>query len=71
MACVRTATGHITEIAIPAAYLDAKAGGRWKEFRLNVAVNDYDTPDKGAQLWWRPDWRTDQTYVGSGTFRRR
>ena len=44
------------------------------EFRLNVAVNDRDTPGDSiegmSQIWWRPDWRSDETYDGSGTFRR-
>ena len=25
----------------------------------------------GAQLWWKPDWRSPQNYPGSGTFMRR
>jgi hypothetical protein len=41
---------------------------------LNVAVNDRDTSGDSieglSQIWWRPDWRTDETYDGSGTFRR-
>ena len=26
--------------------------------------------DGFCHIWWRPDWRTDETYDGSGTFRR-
>ena len=70
VASTKTATGHDTEVAIPAAYLDRFQGGRWKEFRLNVAVDDYDGPGRGAQIWWRPDWRRDRNFAGSGTFRR-
>ena len=73
--CVKTAKGHNTEVAIPVAYLDAHARGRWREFRLNIAVDDFDPlPDGdavGAQLWWQPDWRLDENVAGSGTFRRR
>jgi Carbohydrate family 9 binding domain-like/Calcineurin-like phosphoesterase len=77
---VKTATGHVTEVAVPAAYLDGKQGGPWQAFRLNVAVDDYDAPDpdtgapagqNGVQLWWRPDWRTPGNHPGSGTFIRR
>lgn len=72
VACVRTQTGYAAEIAVPAAYLDAKQGKAWEALRLNVAIDDFDGPkDRGAQLWWRPDWRHDGNYAGSGTFKRR
>jgi hypothetical protein len=70
--CVKTETGHNTEIAIPVSYLKEMHGGDWKQFRLNVAVNDFDAvagPLKAT--WWRPDWRSPQTYAGSGTFERK
>jgi hypothetical protein len=70
--CVKTETGHNTEIGIPVSYLNEKQGGEWKQFRLNIAVNDFDQvagPLKA--LWWRPDWRSPQTYAGSGTFERK
>jgi len=70
VACVQTPTGHNTEIAIPASYLDGRQGRSWRAFRLNVAVDDFDKPGRGAQLWWRPDWRTARTRPGSGTFHR-
>ena len=71
VACVTTGVGHNTEVAIPISYLDAKQGGPWQAFRLNVAVDDVDTDGQVAQLWWKPDWREMQTYAGSGTFRRK
>jgi hypothetical protein len=70
--CVKTDTGHATEIAIPLSYLNERQGGAWEAFRLNVAVNDFDEvagPLKAS--WWRPDWRSPSTYAGSGTFRRK
>jgi len=70
-ACVKTDKGWSAEIAIPVAYLDEKQGGAWKEFRLNIALDDVDSPTgKGQQLWWRPDWRGAMNYAGSGTFRK-
>lgn len=72
-ACVATPTGHATEIAIPSAYLDAKAGRPWSDLRLNVVVNDLDDDPsgfRGDKLWWQPDWRTPQNAWGSGTFTR-
>lgn len=71
--CVKTADGHRTEAAIPVAWLDQKQGGPWKEFRLNVAVDDQDDPDGKISrlLWWRPDWRSPANFEGSGTFRKK
>jgi hypothetical protein len=69
--CIKTATGHATEIAIPLTYLNDKQGEAWTRFRLNVAVDDHDEPTApGAQIWWRPDWRASSTYAGSGTFKK-
>ena len=65
----KTADGHVTEVAIPHAYLNEKQGGSWEAVRLNVAVDDHDA-DGGAQIWWQPDWRTPDTLTGSGTFQR-
>ena len=70
--CVKTEKGHNTEIAIPVSYLDERQGEPWQAFRLNIAVDDFDAPGgPGSQLCWRPDWRRNLTYPGSGTFHRR
>ncbi len=67
--CVRTDKGFAAEIAIPISWLDAQQEKPWEAFRLNIAVDDFDGPaDTGAQLNWRPDWRTPESYPGSGTF---
>jgi predicted alpha/beta superfamily hydrolase len=71
--CVATATGHQTEIAIPLAYLNEKAGAPWRGVRLNVVVNDLDDDYqgfRGDKLWWQPDWRTPDSTWGAGTFER-
>jgi len=60
------AEGYTVEIALPNAYLDEAQGGKWTRFRMNVAVDDFDAEGL-SQLWWRPDWRTDQNNFGSGT----
>ncbi|MGB3087300.1 MAG: metallophosphoesterase [Phycisphaerae bacterium] len=70
--CVQTGTGHVTEVAIPASYLNGKQGGAWNGFRLSIAVDDFDEPgEQGAQVWWRPAWWHKEDYAGSGLFRRR
>lgn len=72
VACVRTETGFAAEVAVPSAYLDARQGDAWKTFRLNVAVDDFDPSDiGGAQLWWRPDWRSEENLAPAGTFERK
>ena len=71
-ACVKTPKGHNTEVAIPIKYLDAKQGKAWEAFRLNIQVDDFDGAPgdnaAAAQLCWRPDWRYEANYAGSGTF---
>lgn len=63
--------GLVAEVRLPAAWLDALQGARWKAVRLNLAVHHYG-PDawRGTHNWWRPDWRSPHTYAGSGTFLR-
>ena len=70
--CVKTPKGHTTEIAVPFEYLNQKQGRPWKTLRINVAATDYDEPGRpsGTYILWRPDWRTKETYPGSGTFKR-
>ncbi len=69
-AAAATASGYAVEAAIPTAYLLAKQGEQWQHFRLNIAVDDLDGEDGIARIWWRPDWRSQATYSGSGVFRR-
>jgi len=68
---VRTAKGYDTEIAVPASYLNERQGGKWKDFRMNVAVNDFDAETESAFLLWQPDWRRERTFPGTGTFVRK
>jgi hypothetical protein len=70
-ACVLVDGGYVAELAIPHAALDAAQKGPWKALRVNVTLNDLDD-EAGlpAHLFWRPDWRGDETYPGSGTFER-
>ena len=73
--CRRTPDGYVSEIAVPVAYLDAMQGGDWRDFRLNIAVDDHDGAVRdraqAAQLWWQPDWRRPEDVPGSGTFRQK
>lgn len=69
-ACRRNPRGYDTEVAIPIACLNRMAGGAWTGFRLNVAVNARNN-DRQIQCWWKPDWRTKETYRASGSFVRK
>ncbi|MEQ9438105.1 MAG: sugar-binding protein [Cyclobacteriaceae bacterium] len=67
----RTDQGYVAEMAIPVAYLNEVQGGNWESLRLNVAISDYDEDGQyQTSLFWKPDWRGDENYVGSGTFHR-
>jgi hypothetical protein len=66
--CVATDDGMALELAIPIAYLNERQDGSWKDFQLNVLVNDIDL-NGVARMRWRPDW-TGGFYPGTGTFRR-
>ena len=71
--CKATATGHITEMAIPFTYLDEMADQPWTDVRVNIVVNDLDKDPsdfKGDKLWWRADWRGARNAWGSGTLQR-
>ncbi len=69
--CLKTPAGHDTEIAIPHAALDRFRGAPWDALRINIAIDDFDSPAGPlVQYWWRPDWRFGQNYPGSGTFLR-
>ena len=70
--CVTTDTGYTAEIAIPNAYFQERQGKDWQRLRLNIAVDDFDSPGGPlAQLWWRPDWRDEPVLPGSGTFEKK
>lgn len=63
----RSVEGFSAEIAIPAGYLVKKGGANWESLRLNITYLDKDGSDSRSALWWRPDWSSDQNYIGSGT----
>ncbi|RKX33256.1 MAG: hypothetical protein DRP71_10670 [Verrucomicrobia bacterium] len=68
-ACSVTATGFAAEVAIPLSAINERAGGEWKNFRLNVQVDDTDGDEEGtSQLNWQPDWRSAENIPQSGTF---
>jgi hypothetical protein len=69
----RTAYGYTVEAAIPHALLDQFHGGTpWESLRLNLGIRDFDQNNAHeSNLLWQPDWRDDESRVGSGMFRRK
>ncbi len=67
----KTLQGFDVEVAIPMDYITARAGENWETVRINIAYFDKDGDSPRSGLWWKPDWSSDQNYIGSGTFFRR
>ena len=68
----RSKNGYHAEVAIPLSYIKSMQGGEdWQGFRLNVGIQDYDQDfQHQSMIVWRPSWRGEQNYVGSGIFRK-
>jgi hypothetical protein len=72
VASLRREHGYTAELSIPAAALDALAGERWRQLRINVGQYDFDPQDGGhSVLWFRPNRFGNLAIPGSGTFERR
>lgn len=71
-ACVQNGEGYTIEAAIPIEYVHKHQGTDWDGIRMNVNIGDFDgvVADRAdaAQFQWRPDWRSKNTYTGSGMF---
>lgn len=71
VATKRTNDGYVVELAIPLAFLNEKQDGNWDGFRLNIAQIDIDNGGSHqSTIFWKPDWRGEDNYLGSGIFSR-
>lgn len=83
LAGIRKSGKIIAEISIPNSYLDSVQSAQldssvgtnkkpWQALRLNFSFGDFDGEARdrknAAQLQWRPDWRSEDSFDGSGTF---
>lgn len=69
--CKKVGEKVVGELAIPMSYITGKNGNNWKNFRLNVVLTDVDKDFMHqSTLSWQPDWRGEETYLGSGMFMR-
>ncbi|MEL6192617.1 MAG: metallophosphoesterase [Bacteroidota bacterium] len=67
--CKKVGEKVVGELAIPMSYVTSKNGQNWKNFRLNVAVTDFDKDFMHqSALSWQPDWRGEDSYLGSGMY---
>ncbi|WKN46217.1 sugar-binding protein [Tunicatimonas pelagia] len=67
----RTDEGYVAEFTVPVSYLNELQSGNWESLRVNVGVRDFDNDGQHqTTLFWKPDWRGKENYVGSGTFRK-
>ncbi len=65
--------GYTLELAVPRTFLDERAGGDWRAFRLNLTLQDFDRPGGDERhLEWRPNrfGIRDLAVPGAGTFAR-
>jgi hypothetical protein len=64
---VNTAKGYNVEIKIPLEAITNVQGVNWKSIRVNAGINDFDKEyEHNAALLWKPDWRGEMNYAGSG-----
>lgn len=63
-----TVAGFDAEVSIPLSYLDFKNGAEWENFRINLALVDWDEKTPRTIIWWRPAWDSEDNYIGSGIF---
>lgn len=68
---MRTNKGWDAEVSIPISYIKGKQGPDWDSVRLNLILSDSDKNGiHFTEIYWKPDWRRNQTYSGSGMFER-
>lgn len=69
---VKTESGYSTEIAIPLSHFNELQNGTWKTVRVNASITDFDRDYRHKSiLAWKPDWRGNNNYAGSGMLYRR
>ena len=76
----RTPTGYNVEAQVPGDFLDAQAGGEWRDVRIGVTAVDWDSHEienqiswetrgsSGVALHWQPDRFGEAPVAGTGTF---
>lgn len=69
---IMTESGYNTEIAIPLSYFNELQNGAWKAVRVNASITDFDRDYRHKSiLAWKPDWRGNKNYAGSGILYKR
>ncbi|MDP4201739.1 MAG: alpha/beta hydrolase-fold protein [Bacteroidota bacterium] len=61
--------GYLSEVAIPLSYIKEKQGENWDGIRLNIYQKKVNPADgSNSRFYWRPDWKSKESYYGSGSF---
>jgi predicted alpha/beta superfamily hydrolase len=69
--CVVAPGGYKAILSIPVSYLDDRQEGHWTAFRLNICINDYETPSgPNVETRWQTDWQKNHSLICSGMFRK-
>ena len=65
--------GYSAEVAIPISYLKSLQGNdHWEHIRLNLVFRDLDKNGiHESEIFWNPDWSSEENILGSGIFRRK
>lgn len=66
-ALVQTPTGYNAEIAIPIQYITQQQEN-WDAYRLNITIHDLQSDGSLSRYSLHPDWRSEDTISGSGTY---
>lgn len=66
-ALVQTPTGYNAEIAIPIDYITSQQEN-WDAYRVNVTVHDMRADGSYYRNYLHPDWRSEESISGSGTY---
>jgi len=71
-ACVRTGDGYSAEMAFPVGAMQPGPDKPWIALRVTANLYDFDR-DTGAGTYfnWTPDWKSPESWAGSGAFVRR
>lgn len=58
---------HFYEVAVPMKWITQQGNGKSRNLRLNICAIDVDNEGSSMRLWWQPEWRSENSILGSGT----
>ncbi|MEN8193808.1 MAG: DUF4434 domain-containing protein, partial [Bacteroidota bacterium] len=64
----KTDIGFNVELSVPIEFIDSFTDDEWQSIRLNAAYTDVDVNGKRTLIWWKPNWSSEENFIGSGIF---